>query len=155
MFASATPMFAFLGRLLRDNRGTSLIETSIITPVLALLVIVGVETASGVQEQLRVQQAADRAANFALTAGMTVATTSLIQSEAATAANISVSNVTVNKWLECNSVTQSLFTATCSSGVSPARYVSVAIADTYTPRFAAMLYVSSIPLRGYAQVRIQ
>ena len=145
---------AFLRQLLRDNRGTSMIEAAIVVPVLVLVVLIGVEIAMGFQKQLLVQQGADRAANFAFTAGMTTATASLIQTEAATAANVATSQVTVTRWLECSGTVQGSFTGTCSAA-RPARYVSIAISDSYAPKFGVLLTATSIPLRGYAEVRIQ
>ena len=106
---------AFLRRVMRDDRGTSLIEAGLVVPVLVLVILIGVEIAMGFQKQLTVQQAADRGANFALTAGMTTATASLIQTEAATAASIPTSQVTVTRWLECNGTVQGSFTGTCTA----------------------------------------
>src|SRR5262245_31391093 len=112
-----------LASLWHDRRGTSLLETAFIMPVLALLVCGAADVAMGFSQKLRVQQAADRAVQFAINVGLTTATQAMIQNEAATSAGVPAGNVTVVFWLECNRVVQPSFNGICAVG-SPARYVS-------------------------------
>ena len=150
---------SFLAALARDKRGTSLIETALIAPVLILLATGSVDAGFGYAKQFRVQQAAARTAELAGTMGMLSNLGTTMQSEAASAAGVASGNVTVDIWLECAGVRQSDVNGTCT-GSSPARFASVVITDTYTPLFAAFFSGTgtanvSVPLRGYASVRVQ
>jgi Flp pilus assembly protein TadG len=146
-------MATILTRLAGDRRGTSLIETAVIVPVLALLLCGATDMALGFAQKLHVQQAADRAVQFALNAGLTTATATLIQNEASSAAPQGAS-VSVDRWLECNGAVQPDFNGVCASG-SPARFVSVTVDDSYQPVFSRMLSVGAFSLRGFAEGRIQ
>ena len=147
-------MRTFCGSLIRDRCGTSAIELGLIGPILAAVVCCTVEASLGFAQKLRDQQAADRGAQFAYTSGLSNATASQIQSEAATAAGLPTSAVTVAMWLECNGVAQADFNGICTSGI-PARYVSVRVSDRYTPIFGTIFSAGSIPLTGFAAVRVQ
>lgn len=140
--------------LWRDTTATSLIETALFVPVLALLGCAGTDVALGFAQKLRAQQAADRAVQFAINAGLTTATSATIQTEAATSANVPAANVAVNFWLECDGVLQPDFNGTCASG-SPARYVSVTVTDAYVPMFTRLFSVNPVPLQGFAEGRVQ
>jgi Flp pilus assembly protein TadG len=143
-----------LGNLWRDNRGAAMIETAILVPVLGMLACGVADVSLGFRQKLNAQQAADRAVQFAINAGLTTATQTMIQTEAATGAGLPAANVTVSLWLECNAVVQSNFNGTCASG-TPARYVSVTVADTYTPQYGRLLSIGTIALQGFAEGRIQ
>ena len=124
-----------------------------LTPAFALLACLTADLSLGFARKLKDQQAADRAINYATMAGMN-ATASQIQSEAASGAGLPTSAVKVTFWLECDGVVQSSYSGYCASGI-PARYVSVAITDSYTLVFGKLLSASAIALRGYAEVRLQ
>jgi Flp pilus assembly protein TadG len=140
--------------LWRDTSGASVIETAFIVPILALLACGGADVGLGFAEKLRAQQGADRAVQFALNVGLTGATQTGIQNEAATGSGLSAANVTVNFWLECNKVVQSNFNGICTVG-TPARYVSVTVADSYQPQFTRLFAANPISLQGFAEGRIQ
>lgn len=140
--------------LWHDTRGASVIETAFIFPILCLLACGSADVGLGFAEKMRAQQAADRAVQFALNAGLTIATPTNIQTEAAAGANLPTGNVTVNRWLECNKVVQADFNDTCASG-PPARYVSVTVADSYQPMFTRLFSPNPVALQGYAEGRIQ
>ncbi|MDE2303610.1 MAG: pilus assembly protein [Sphingomonadales bacterium] len=140
--------------LRRCNRGTSVIETAIIVPVLALLFGGGVDASLGFAQKYRDQQAADRAVQFAMDAGLSTATQTAVQAEATASSGLPTSDISVNFWLECNGVVQPSFSGTCATGL-PARYLSVTVTDSYTPAFSRLLFSQSIPLQGFAEGRVQ
>jgi Flp pilus assembly protein TadG len=139
--------------LCRDTRGTSLIEAAFILPILALMSCGTADVALAFAAKIRAQQAAERAIQFALNAGLTTATASIVQNEATSAAGTN-SAVTVAFWLECNKVVQADFNATCPNS-SPARYVSVTVVESYQPLFTKLFSATPIPLKGFAEGRIQ
>ena len=148
-----------LADLARDCRGTSLIETALIAPVLILLATGSVDAGFGYAKQFKVQQAAARTAELAGAMGLLTNLQTTMQSDAASAAGVASANVTVDIWLECDEVRQNDVNGTCATS-TPARFASVVITDTYTPLFAAFFSGSgtanvSVPLRGYASVRVQ
>lgn len=139
--------------LLRDESGASMIEFAIVAPVLALLSCLTADVSMGFARKLKDQQAADRAINYATMAGMN-ASGSQIQAEAASASGLPTSSIKVTFWLECDGVVQPSYSGTCASGL-PARYVSVAVTDSYIMMFGKLLSTSAIALHGYGEVRLQ
>jgi hypothetical protein len=58
-----------------------------------------------------------------------------IKTEAATAAGVPESQVTIETWLECEYVKQPATTTTCGGSDDAAKYVKVSIASEYDPFF--------------------
>lgn len=154
-------LWHIFSRLLRDTRGTSLIEMGFIIPVLVLLGFGASDLAMCYARQLALQQAAARTMEYALASGFGNITSSQISSEGTTAAGTGT-NVAVSSsiWLECDGVVQPTGTANCTGSTSPARFASITITDTYqwmveqlVPSWNSQPY--SVNLRGYAEVRIQ
>lgn len=146
--------------LLRDIGGTSVVEFALITP--ALLVVLGgvIDGSRLLVDKLALQQAADRAIGMASIGGVASGAFAQIQAEAASAAGVPSSNVTVSYWLECDGVRQDMFNANCASGQQVGRFASVTIAGSYTPIFpwsaiAANAQGGSIAISGDASVRVQ
>lgn len=150
-----------LRRLLAATEGTSLIETALVVPMLAVLVAGLSDTAMGFSKKLKVQQAAARTTEMATAAGLNGAAFQTLQAEAASAAAVPTGQVTLDKWLECGGARQSSFDGTCATGTLPARFVSITISDSYVPMFSAVLSGmrrssnGKITLSGYSEVRVQ
>ena len=147
-----------IGRLLRDDRGTSIIELSFIIPVLVMLACGASDLAMCYARQLALQQAAARTMEYAIASGSKTGFSATLQTEATAAAGGSAV-ATVDTWLECGGVRQVNFNDSCS-GASPARFASVTITETYNWMFEQLVpswnrQPYSVPLRGYAEVRIQ
>lgn len=148
--------------LCRDVRGTSLIETALIAPVLVLLAGGAIDAGLGYAQKIKVQQAAARSVELATVSGLVNNLQATMQADGASAAGVASGNVTIDIWLECNGVRQGDVNGTCSAS-APARFASTTITDTYTPLFAAFFSGTgaaanntlSVPLRGYASVRVQ
>ena len=149
-------LWCLISRLLRDERGTSLIEMTFIIPMLAMLGCGATDLAMCYAKGLKIQQAAARTAEFAIAYGSKGNLATTLQTEAAAAAGVPSSNVVVDNWLECDGTRQTDFNGSCS-GSSPARFTSITISDTYTWTMAKLVksWGTSVPLKGYAAVRIQ
>jgi len=139
---------------LRCKRGTSVVELGIVLPVFALLVLGLVCVAVAVGQKLLLQQAVARTLEMATAGGINNADPTGIQQEAATAANVPTSQVTVDKWLECDGARQTSAT-TCDASQQVGRYVSVQITTTYSLPFSLPFGRSSIPLSAFSSVRLQ
>lgn len=148
---------SILARLTSDTRGVSVIETAVIVPALAMLIAGVSDLAMGFSARLKIQQATNSSVQLATAGGPNSLAFSTLQAEAATAAGVPSSQVTIDKWLECAGTRQLSFEGTCASGQQQARYASVTITGSYHPKFPMMQYLSgtSLPLKGFSVVRVQ
>ena len=152
-----------------NERGAAIIELALAAPFFAALVIGMVDMSRAYSMKLKLEQAAHRAIEkYQAAATMPTDFTALgtEASTAATAAGYSGSTATVDYWLECNGTKTSettgaaLSPATCSSGQTYARYVTVTVSNTYTPFFASRAWPGAnaqgkIAVSGYAGMRVQ
>ena len=145
-------------RLLRSERGTSVIELSALSPMLLSMVLGLIDASLGFTAKLKLQQAATRSIEMATAGGIASPAFDSLADEAATASGVSRDNITVTKWLECNGVRQDSFDAICTSGQQYARYVSVTINSSYTPMLSSAMRAFGLPgtlsLVGKASVRM-
>jgi Flp pilus assembly protein TadG len=150
--------------LWRDKRGTSVIELAITIPVIAFLLLGFVDIAMGFSAKLTLKQAANRAVEMATMRGAINGNFSYLQSEAATASGQPTSNVTVDYWLECDTVRQGQVDGECTGTEQVARYVSVVVTGAFQPIFdygpLAQLYGGhsmgdSVAISGQAFERVQ
>lgn len=148
-------------RLLADRKGASVMETAIVVPTLAVLVMGASDLAMGFAQKVKIQQAAARAIEMATAGGVSSSALTTLKSEGATAAGVPETSVTLDNWLECDGVRQSSFDGTCStSGAQMARFVSISISGSYAPMFSFLLPQSrtsngSVTVSGYSAVRVQ
>ncbi len=129
-------------------------------PVLAALLIGMTDLARAYSTKLQLEQAAQRTIERVMQQRNVPSNYStVLVPEAASAAAVPASAVTVDDWLECNGTRQSVGTASCNAGQTYARYVTVAITKSFTPmfstRFAGANADGSYTLRGRAGVRVQ
>jgi len=123
-------------QLFADVRGSSVIEMGFVAPLLAAMLIGMVDLSNAYSTKLQVEQAAQRTIEMLQVTSYDPSYDSTLRSEAAAAAEVSTSNVTVSSWLQCNnSSTKQSFTSTCSGSEPFARYVSIEIRKSYTPLF--------------------
>jgi len=154
--------------LFRDERGSSLIEMALMLPVLATLLIGMVDLSRGYSAKLFLEQAAQRSIERAMNGKKETELFETLKAEAAAAAEVSESAVTVRYWLECDGVSQNTSPATmkadyensvCNDGESQARYVNVRIQKVFTPifstRFAGARLDGTYLLDGEAGIRVQ
>lgn len=147
--------------LLRNERGSSVIEMALAAPVLALLLIGMVDMSRGYSTKLQLEQVAQRTIERVQNSDYSESQKTTLQSEAATAAGVATTAVAVTSWLECNnSGTKLAFTASCTDPNDHyARYVEIDIQKTYTPmfstRFAGANADGTYTLHGVAGVRVQ
>lgn len=153
---------ATMRNILRDERGTSLIETALIAPMLAAMIVGMVDLSRGYAQKLRLEQAAQRTIEKIQRHGYNVTgqtTDTDLKSDAAAAAGVSSSAVTVTKTLLCGTAeTPTSWTGSCAEGQIFARYVSVSVQGSYTPLFSLTwnrTASSAYTINGIAGMRIQ
>jgi len=130
------PLRLRLTRLARDARGASMIELGLFAPVLAVMVMGIGDVAMGYSRKLTLEQAAYRVLER-VAVGSVQTDYTYLKAEAAAAAGVPESNVTVDNWLECDGVRQAQFDGICPDGQMISRYVQIAIAGSYRPVFSA------------------
>ena len=143
----------------RNARGSSTVELALLCPILMITLAGSVDCARLISAKLRLQQAAERTAEMATAGSIASAAFTSLQAEAAAAANVPASQVTVSYWLECDGTRQSLFDGACTSGQQVGRFASISIASSFTPNFAWLLRSigtsGNIPVSSSASVRVQ
>jgi Flp pilus assembly protein TadG len=118
----------------KDERGVSMIEMALALPVLSLVLLGLVDVSSCYSAQMSLQQAAARSLERVQVAEER-RDFSYVRTEAATAAGVPESQVTVDTWLECNDVRQTSYDSSCTSAQRSARYIQVTITSAYSPVF--------------------
>lgn len=150
--------------LLANERGTAVVELAILAPVLALLTVGIVDLSKGITRRLEVSDAVhsvlEKAAanNFNIKASETDTTYTFLKDEAADAANVDPSEVTVKVWLECDGEEQPQGTPSCDTDEVSATYVQLTIGTTFRPSFTSIVAPDAngtYPIWAEAAVRIQ
>ena len=155
-------MMRNVNRLVRDQRGTSVIELAIAAPILSVFLIGMVDLSRAYSAKLQVEQAAQRTIEKVQRNGFTLGDQTSLQTEAETAAGTG-SSATVVATLECRTgggaVTVKAFNQNCTgTGETFARYLRVQITKPYTPFFRLRFGVAAdadYTLHGNAALRVQ
>ena len=149
-----------LKRLRREERGVTVVEFAFVAPVLVLFLLGIVDGARAISAKLTIDQAAYRGLEK-IAVGTVQTDYTFAQTEAATAAGVPTSNVTVTNWVECNGKKMPNFTDTCTGTQQTARYVQIAITKSFVPSFGYGKYFLSADSSGNvamstsAAIRIQ
>lgn len=127
-------------RIARDDRGASIIELALVAPVLASLLIGMVDMSRAYSYKLKLEQSAQRAIEKVQQYQAESSTYSTLQSEAANAAGVPSSDVTIDYWLECDGTRQSDYNTSCTGTQTYGRWVTVSVQGTFTPMFRSKYY---------------
>ena len=152
-------MMQFVRNLRRDERGAAIIELAMAAPVLAVMVIGMSDLSRGYSAKLQLEQAAQRSVEKVMQGSKNTTVYNTLKTEAATAAGVAESAVTVDYWLECNGTRSATYETNCANGQAYARYLSVEITKNYKPMFkikwAGSKADGSFDLKGKAGIRVQ
>jgi Flp pilus assembly protein TadG len=153
------PLGSLPRALAAEARGVALVETAIVTPFIAAVIMGTVDTARYGAAKLEIQQAVNRGLEMSWMGGPSLSATE-IQTQAAAQADLPASAVTVTQTLECSGTVTS-WSASCATGET-ARYTQIQISTTFTPTFvlgslAKLLGNSNgdIPISATGVIRIQ
>lgn len=152
-------MMKRLRHLIADQDGTSIVEMGMVLPVLAAMLVGMTDVSRAYSYKLQLEQAAFRSIEKVQQYQTTSSTYDTLQGEAAEAAGVSSSDVTVTYWLECNGVVTT-YTTNCSNGQTYGRWVQVEIKGTYTPMFKSRRFPGAnangtYTIYGRARIRTQ
>ena len=160
-------MMKRFSNLIRDERGTSIIELALVAPILGTMLVGMVDLSRGYSAKLQLEQAAQRSIEKAMNGDKETALFDTLKAEAVAAAGVSASAVTVRYWLECDGVSQNSSAATmatdyekvCEDDETYARYVNVRIVKTYSPMFNMKFLgandAGNFVLTGESGIRVQ
>jgi hypothetical protein len=145
-------------KLAHDHQGTSVIELAIAAPVLLMLLAGVTDLGGGLTERYRLQQAVNRTLEMAQSGRD--ADFAFLVPEAAAAAEVPVSDVVQEQWLECaNSQVRRDWLDECTAG-DAARYVKLTITGSYMPLFGPMSYWTvqsngTVKMTAHATLRVR
>lgn len=154
----------FFSRLWRDKSGFGAMELALASPFLFLLGLGMIDASMLIGTKIDYEQAAQRTTDFALARRPNSANGSYLQTEAAAAAGVTASQVTVDIYRTCNGVRAGSFDGACGSGQITARYVNVVIAAPVETEFnwaglASLLgfqaFAATVVVAGDSVVRFQ
>ena len=122
--------------LCHDQRGTMVIETAIVAPVLVLMSLGAFQVSALVARQSELDSAAAEGAAIALASPPnTTAKLTTLHDVIVASTGLASSKVVVTAAYRCNSSPAYVTTSTsCTSGVI-SHYVKIYITDTYTPKW--------------------
>ena len=138
--------------LAADDRGTSVIELALATPILAALLMGMVDLSRAYSERLQLEQASQRSIEKVFNHQTQSTSYNTIKAEAKAAAhaagftNVTDSDITIDYWLECNGVRQGNGTPgngyndNCADGQVYARYINVKIQKKFKPAFGTKYF---------------
>jgi Flp pilus assembly protein TadG len=133
-------MIQKLRTLFADDRGTSLIELALATPILAACLMGMVDLSRAYSEKLQLEQAAERAIEKVMNNQTGSTSYNTLKAEAVEAAGVTTADVTVDYWLECNGTRQTNYDTSCTTGQTYARYLNVAVQKKFTPAFGSQYF---------------
>ena len=146
----------FMRRLRRDRSGVAALELALVSSILVGILIPTFDLGMGAYQKMRVQDAAEAGAQYALTSGYSAAA---ITSAAQNATSLGA-GVTVTPSESCNCITGGTIGSsvacgsTCPDGSTAGTYVTVATQATYTLLVSYPGLASPMTLNGSAIVRI-
>lgn len=127
-------MQGLIKRLARSTRGAATIELALITPILATMLIGLVDITTAFNRKLELEQAVQRSVERIMQTTTNLPVEENIKAEAAEAAGIETSAVTVTYSLTCDGA-DTPYANDCDPGEAEVRYITVAATDTFTPMF--------------------
>ena len=126
-------------------------------PFLALLTMGVIDLSQGLAERFNLQQSVNRGLELIQArpaeadADSSHVDYSFVKTEAAAAAGVPESQVTMTRWLECNGVDSGGVNGTCAEGQDTARYLRIRI----TKDFQGDFYFATIPMAASGTLRTQ
>lgn len=159
-------MIQKLRNLAADDRGTSLIELALATPIFAAVLMGMVDLSRAYSERLQLEQATQRAIEKVFNNQTQSTSYNTLKTEAVSAAQdagyttVTATDVTIDFWLECDGARQADYDDKCPDGQVYARYLNVAIQKKFVPNFGTKYFPGAnsdgtFTLRADAGIRTQ
>lgn len=146
-----------LFRLLRSERGNSVIELGLALPLLITLAMGGVDAVAGFGSKIELQQYAQSGADYVVAAGQEVPSTAEVKSEVVATSGLDASAVTVTSFTECNQIPLQAKGVCANASALRADYMTITVTDTYEPilKIDGMVdFIGTTTLKGSVTIRI-
>lgn len=144
-----------LASLRHDTRGTMLIETALVTPVLVLMSIGSFEASQMYARESELQTAASEAAAIALAAPPNDATKrTTLRNILKTSTGLASTGVTVAAEYRCGTSTAYVTSNTTCGTQTVSNFVRINLIDTYTPTWTQIGIGGSVTFRVTRYVMI-
>lgn len=146
--------------LVADDRGTALVEMALATPFMAATLMGMVDLSRAYSDKLRLEQAAQVAIERVMNRQMTSTSYNTLKAEAASAAGVAQSAVTIDFWLQCDGTRQTNYDSSCTGTQVQARYISIEVQKDFMPTFGTKYFPGantdgSYTIRSKAGIRTQ
>lgn len=131
-------MRKFLANLARDTRGTMVIETAIVAPVLIVLVVGVFDMGMAISRQQELQSAASEAESIALAAASGAETNiDTIKGIIASSMSLQSNQVSVSRFYRCNANESTVSKPTsCEESAIVSSYIRIDLRDSYDPIYS-------------------
>jgi Flp pilus assembly protein TadG len=140
---------------LRDDRGSALIEFSILIPLAVLLVLGVMDYSFVIQEAMVVTDAATNGTRYAVVAGNSTNVAGMLAAAEATALNLPNFTATASNFCTCppsGAVIDCM--SSCASGDDPAEYAKLSTSASVPLLFKVSGFPASIPLTASSSMRV-
>lgn len=150
-------LLSFARTLRRDERGVAFVEFGFLVPIFALFVLAIADLGQGLSQRFTMQAAVNRSLERLLVSRPTAGANdsgvdyTFIRQEAATAANVPLSQVTLTQYILCDGVRAAASATACPQNQEQARYLSLTINKNFTSSF----YLGTVPLSVTGSMRLQ
>jgi Flp pilus assembly protein TadG len=155
--ALSTTRLRRLAGLAGAERGTAAIEFALATPILIGLLVPVADLGMAFSQQIKVQQAAQAGAQYALLHGYDGSRISNAVTAATTLASISAAPAPTTS-CGCptgTAIAPAVCSSTCADGEAAGSYVFVSAQSAYTPTLPYSVLGSGVTLTAQAAVRVQ
>lgn len=141
-------------RLIRDERGTSMIELAIVAPVLAGLMLGMVDVSLLVQRRLEMQEATAQLANIAASTPPTALTLDGLRTAGARLANVSEDQITLGLGIRCNNGPIQAPDTVCELGQQSSNMLTIQLQDQFGPGNGGIGFLSGVHFNIAREVQI-
>lgn len=141
-----------------DQRGTAVLETAVILPVLLMIVLGFIDLTMGFTYHFKLQQYAQSGADMLVANFEDQLTDSEIKTEMASLTGLPQSAIEVTRIVECDHVAVNPDEGCASSGQVEINYITIVVTDTFEPilgNIGLTNYIGATRLRGKTTVRVR
>lgn len=142
-------------RLLSESSGAAAVEFALLAPTLVAILLPMVDLGIGAYEKMRVQDAAEAGAQYALEHGYSSsAITTAAQDATSLGSNVQVTPTEACGCISSGAIASATCGSTCSDGTTAGTFVTVGTQASYTTILSYPGISSPMTLTGTAVVRI-
>lgn len=141
--------------LLRNSSGAAAVEFALLAPTLVAILLPMVDLGVGAYEKMRVQDAAEAGAQYALKHGFsTTAITSAAQNATSLGNSVQVTPTEACDCISNATISSATCGSACGDGSTAGTYVTVATQSSYTMILSYPTLANPMTITGSAVVRI-